>query len=78
MRKITLLLVFFFAIGTLGVFAQTRTVTGKVTGSQDGLGIPGVTVMVKEPPLVLSPISTETMKSPSGLSTAHWCFHTFR
>lgn len=47
MRKITLLLVFFFAIGTLGVFAQTRTVTGKVTGSQDGLGIPGVTVMVK-------------------------------
>lgn len=47
MRKITLMLVFLLVAGISGVFAQSRTVTGKVTSSQDGLGIPGVTVMVK-------------------------------
>lgn len=47
MRKITLMLVFLLVAGISGAFAQTRTVTGKVTSSQDGMGIPGVTVMVK-------------------------------
>ncbi len=47
MRKITFMLVFLLAVGISGAFAQTRTVTGKVTSSQDGEGIPGVTVRVK-------------------------------
>jgi TonB-linked SusC/RagA family outer membrane protein len=47
MRKITIMLVFLLVAGISHAFAQTRTVTGKVTSSQDGMGIPGVTVMVK-------------------------------
>ncbi len=41
------MLVFLLVAGISHAFAQTRTVTGKVTSSQDGMGIPGVTVMVK-------------------------------
>ena len=49
MRKITILLTFLFFIGTIGVYAQeARTVNGKVTSSEDGSGIPGVSVFVKE------------------------------
>ncbi|MCE1201023.1 MAG: SusC/RagA family TonB-linked outer membrane protein [Bacteroidia bacterium] len=47
MRKIAVLLVFLLVAGISGAFAQTRTVSGKVTSSQDGMGIPGVTVVVK-------------------------------
>jgi TonB-linked SusC/RagA family outer membrane protein len=48
MRKITILLTFLFFIGTIGAFAQeARTVSGKVTSSEDGSGIPGVSVFVK-------------------------------
>lgn len=47
MRKITLMLVFLLVAGISGAFAQTRTVTGKVTSSEDGSGVPGVTVFVK-------------------------------
>ena len=47
MRKITILLTFLFFIGTIGVYAQTRTISGKVTSSEDGQGIPGVTIIVK-------------------------------
>lgn len=47
MRKIAVLMVFLLAAGISGAFAQTRTVSGKVTSSQDGMGIPGVTVVVK-------------------------------
>ncbi len=41
------MLVFLLVAGISHAFAQTRTVAGKVTSSQDGMGIPGVTVMVK-------------------------------
>ncbi|HMM11784.1 MAG TPA: SusC/RagA family TonB-linked outer membrane protein [Bacteroidales bacterium] len=47
MRKIAVLMVFLLAAGISSAFAQTRTVSGKVTSSQDGMGIPGVTVVVK-------------------------------
>lgn len=47
MRKITVLLVFLLVASMSNAFAQTRTITGKVTGSQDGVAIPGVTVLVK-------------------------------
>ena len=47
MRKVTILLAFLFFVGANLANAQTRTVSGKVTSSEDGAGIPGVTVQVK-------------------------------
>ena len=47
MRKITILLAFLFFVGANFANAQTRTISGKVTGSSDGAGIPGVTVQVQ-------------------------------
>ncbi|MBC8553996.1 MAG: SusC/RagA family TonB-linked outer membrane protein [Candidatus Brocadiales bacterium] len=47
MRKITILLAFLFFVGANLANAQTRTISGKVTGSSDGAGIPGVTVQVQ-------------------------------
>jgi TonB-linked SusC/RagA family outer membrane protein len=47
MRKITLLLVLLLLVAAGGAFAQSRAITGRVTSSQDGLGIPGVTIQIK-------------------------------
>jgi len=47
MRKFTVLLVFLFLAGLQFANAQTKTISGKVTSSEDGKGIPGVTVQVK-------------------------------
>jgi iron complex outermembrane receptor protein len=48
MRK-KLLVSFIALIAVMGsVFAQTRTISGTVTSSEDGSSLPGVTVMVKE------------------------------
>ncbi len=47
MRKITILLAFLFMLGANLAQAQTRTISGKVTSSEDGSGLPGVTVLVK-------------------------------
>ncbi|MDD4598836.1 MAG: carboxypeptidase-like regulatory domain-containing protein, partial [Lentimicrobiaceae bacterium] len=46
MRKIALMLVLLVFAGVQVVLAQT-TITGKVTNAEDGLGIPGATVLVK-------------------------------
>src|SRR5512137_2088294 len=46
MRKFTILLALMLFIGLQVAHAQ-RTISGKVTGYDDGLGIPGVTVLVK-------------------------------
>jgi TonB-linked SusC/RagA family outer membrane protein len=46
MRKITILLAFLLFAGLQGVFAQ-KTITGKVTSAEDGLGMVGVPVVVK-------------------------------
>lgn len=40
-------LTFVFLLGSLVAFAQGRTVTGKVTGADDGLPIPGVNILEK-------------------------------
>ncbi|NOX84678.1 MAG: SusC/RagA family TonB-linked outer membrane protein [Chlorobi bacterium] len=47
MRKFTVLLVFLFLAGLQLANAQTRTLSGKVISSEDGKGIPGVTVQAK-------------------------------
>ncbi len=47
MRKFTIWLSCLFLIASMGFAnAQTKTITGKVTSSEDGLPIPGVTIMV--------------------------------
>ena len=46
MRKTAILLVLLLLAGIQVVLAQ-KTITGKVTSSEDGLGIPGATVLVK-------------------------------
>ena len=46
MRKLTIIIAFLM-VGCLFVQAQTVRITGTVTGSQDGLTIPGVSVLVK-------------------------------
>ena len=38
---------FVFALGISTMVAQTRTITGKITASSDGTGIPGVNIQVK-------------------------------
>lgn len=46
MRKFTILLILMLFFGLEATFAQ-RTITGKVTSSEDSTGIPGTTVLVK-------------------------------
>jgi len=47
MRKFTLMLTFLLFVGMNWANAQTRTIHGTVVSSEDGQGIPGVTVAVK-------------------------------
>jgi len=47
MKKISLLLTFLCLIGVQLVFSQTREITGKVTSSEDGGGIPGASIVVR-------------------------------
>ena len=47
MRKITILLVLLLFVGMQSAFAQARTISGKVISSEDGQGIPGVSISVK-------------------------------
>ncbi|RPH31622.1 MAG: TonB-dependent receptor [Bacteroidales bacterium] len=45
--KKTLFLLVFFLFGVTLVYSQTRQITGTVTSSDDGVGIPGVSIVVK-------------------------------
>lgn len=47
MKRITVLLGFLVLLGLQVVFAQTKQITGTVTSAEDGMGIPGVSVVVK-------------------------------
>ncbi len=47
MKKVLLALSFLMVFGLSSLLAQTRTITGTVTGSEDGLPIPGVSVFVQ-------------------------------
>lgn len=47
MKKKLLLVFFLMLCLAKGIYAQDRTVTGTVTGKDDGLPLPGVTVVVK-------------------------------
>ena len=47
MRKSLLLLILCVFVGSISVWAQTKTISGTITGSDDGLPIPGASIMVK-------------------------------
>ncbi|TCO07507.1 SusC/RagA family TonB-linked outer membrane protein [Natronoflexus pectinivorans] len=47
MKKVLLALSFVMVFGISALFAQTRTITGTVTGSDDGMPIPGASVFVE-------------------------------
>lgn len=47
MRKLALIMSLFLCVGLEAVFAQTKNITGVVTGLDDGQPIPGVSVSVK-------------------------------
>ncbi|WP_448702645.1 SusC/RagA family TonB-linked outer membrane protein [Mucilaginibacter sp. AW1-3] len=47
MKQKLLMLLLLFAIATKGASAQSRTLTGKVTGADDGQTLPGVSVKVQ-------------------------------
>ena len=46
MRKVITLFTLILAFFSLQLSAQDRTITGKITSTQDNLGIPGATVVV--------------------------------
>ena len=46
MKKILLTLTFLLVV-VLGIKAQERTVTGKITSAEDDQGLPGVSIMIK-------------------------------
>ena len=47
MKKLIGLFVFLLLVGTQIVTAQSKQITGTVTSADDGLGMPGVSVVVK-------------------------------
>ena len=47
MRRLALILSIFVLLGANALYAQTKTITGTVTGSEDGDPIPGVSVVVR-------------------------------
>ena len=50
MKKKLLVLLMVFATMSMGVWAQTRYISGTVTSAEDGTTLPGVTVRVKDAP----------------------------
>ncbi|PKP32032.1 MAG: SusC/RagA family TonB-linked outer membrane protein [Bacteroidetes bacterium HGW-Bacteroidetes-17] len=52
MKKIFFLLAFFAFVGYQSLYAQNRVISGKVTSSEDNLGIPGANIIVKGMPTV--------------------------
>ena len=62
MRKFTIFLAFMLFCGLQVTIAQTR-ITGNVTSADDGLGIPGVSVIVKDNITNLRKSSSTTIKT---------------
>ena len=50
MKKKLLVMLMAFVTMSMGVWAQTRTISGTVTSAEDGTTLPGVTVRVKDAP----------------------------
>jgi len=76
MKKVLLALSFLVVFGLGHVLAQTQTVTGTVTGSEDGEPIPGVSVFVKDTNVgtVTQPNGTYSLDVPEDAETIVFSF----
>ncbi|SFE95325.1 SusC/RagA family TonB-linked outer membrane protein [Thermophagus xiamenensis] len=76
MKKVLLALSFLTVIGLGHLFVQSRTVTGTVTGSEDGMPIPGVSVFVKGTTVgtVTQPDGTYSLRVPEDAQTIVFSF----
>jgi TonB-linked SusC/RagA family outer membrane protein len=76
MKKVLLALSFLMVIGLGNLFAQAQTVTGTVTGSDDGMPIPGVSVFVKGTTVgtVTQPDGTYSLRVPDDAETIVFSF----
>ncbi|MGQ1891118.1 SusC/RagA family TonB-linked outer membrane protein [Thermophagus sp. OGC60D27] len=76
MKKVLLALSFLMVIGLGHLFAQSGTVTGTVTGSEDGMPIPGVSVFVKGTTVgtVTQPDGTYSLRVPEDAQTIVFSF----
>jgi len=76
MRKKLLLTFTFFLVVLSSVFAQERTITGKVTSAGDGLPLPGVNVIVSGTAIgVITDVSGKfVLKVPAGYTKIDFSF----
>jgi TonB-linked SusC/RagA family outer membrane protein len=76
MKKVLLALSFLMVIGLGNLLAQAQTVTGTVTGSDDGMPIPGVSVFVKGTTVgtVTQPDGTYSLRVPDDAETIVFSF----
>jgi len=76
MKKVLLALSFVMVFGLGAIFAQTRTITGTVTGSDDGMPIPGASVFVKGTTMgtVTQANGTYTINVPQDAETLVFSF----
>jgi TonB-dependent starch-binding outer membrane protein SusC len=80
MKKVVVLFLSFFLLGIMGAMAQTRTISGKVTGSDDNSPIPGVSVIVKGTTLgtVTNMDGNFTLQVPQDATTLMFSFVGYR
>ncbi|PWD97556.1 SusC/RagA family TonB-linked outer membrane protein [Marinilabilia rubra] len=76
MKKVLFALSFLMVIGLGSIMAQAQTVTGTVTGNEDGIPIPGVSVFVKGTTVgtVTQPDGTFTLSVPEEGETIVFSF----
>ncbi|WP_462318918.1 SusC/RagA family TonB-linked outer membrane protein, partial [Marinilabilia sp.] len=76
MKKVLLALSFLMVFGLGSIFAQAQTVTGTVTGSEDGMPIPGVSVFVKGTTVgtVTQPDGTYSLNVPENAEAVVFSF----
>ncbi len=76
MKKVLLALSFLMVFGLGSIFAQAQTVTGTVTGSEDGIPIPGVSVFVQGTTVgtVTQPDGTYSLRVPEDAETIVFSF----
>ncbi len=76
MKKVLLALSFLMVFGPGTLLAQTRTITGTVTGSEDGMPIPGVSVFVQGTTVgtVTQPNGTYSLNVPQDAQTLVFSF----
>ncbi len=76
MKKVLLALSFLMVFGLGTLLAQMRTITGTVTGSEDGMPIPGVSVFVQGTTVgtVTQPNGTYSLNVPQDAQTLVFSF----